>query len=77
MTIEELDRLMETAAHNRLIVHAVDFDGIEYEGVACHYCEPDNNEDGFASFCIRDPEININLSSNELKHLEIISAGRT
>lgn len=73
MTIEELDALMESAAHSRQVVHAVDVDGVEYEGIACHYCEPDNNEDGFASFCIRDPNVNINLSSNELKSLEVVS----
>lgn len=73
MTPEEFDALMYEAAMKKMVVHAIDVDGVEYEGRARAYCKADDEEDGYATFCIDDPKINICLGSNELKSLEIVS----
>ena len=73
MTPEEFDELMHEAVRKGQKVHVVDVDGIEYEGFASCYIRADDEEDGFATFCINDPKISICLGSNEIKSFEVVA----
>lgn len=73
MTPEEFDKMMYEAVRKGQTVHVVDIDDIEYEGLAESYCQADDEDDGFATFCIDDPKVNICLGSNEIKSFEVVA----
>ncbi|MBQ3799627.1 MAG: hypothetical protein II837_04950 [Treponema sp.] len=63
---------MEKAVDDGSNVRVVCNDGKEYAGEAVCFTKGDDEDDGFASFCVRDPNYPICLSENEIKSIEVI-----
>ena len=72
MSMKELEKIMMYAAGKELKVHVVCVDGDEYTGVANHFASGSDEEDGFATFCVRDPRCHMCLGVNEIKSIEYV-----
>lgn len=70
--IDEIDEMMYKAVKKGKKVRVVDTDGIVYSGDAFGYSSGANEDDGYATFWIKDPDHPIILGSNEIETIEII-----
>lgn len=73
MSIADFEKAMMDATDKGATVHVIDVDDKEYEGEAFGFTYGHDEEDGYATFCIRDPKVSICLGSNELKSLEVVA----
>ena len=64
---------MEQAVDTGKNVHVVCDGGDEYTGEAFCFTKGDDEDDGYATFCVRDPGGAICLGENEITSIEYVA----
>lgn len=73
MGMKELEKIMMEAAGKGQKVHVVCADGDEYTGVANHFASGVDEDDGFATFCVRGAGCGMCLGVNEIRSIDYVT----